>query len=110
MVTAAHLEKSVHFYKTDGVIKGWNLQHWSQAGNITLENQSSTMIVAIDGIYMIYAQLCYTLTSKTNGFEIKLINPGTSSSLSKTIAQCRSATTLLGNEVTCYTSVLQVRI
>lgn len=56
-------------------------------------------------------QLCYAATKENNSFEVRLINQGaTTSSESKVIAQCKTATTILGNEVTCYTSVAQVSL
>lgn len=109
MVTAAHLEKFVPLYLPGGIIKGWNL-HWSQTGNIKLEDNNSTLTVTSSGLFMIYAQLCYSRTESSSGFEIKLSNSGSAHSPSKTIAQCTAPTTNPGKKVTCYTSVLQVMI
>ena len=55
------------------------------------------------------SQLCYAVTRENNSFEVKVMSEGRSRSESKVIAQCSAGTSSLADEVTCYTSVVQVR-
>jgi hypothetical protein len=60
-------------------------------------------------MFINYSQLCYASTKENNSFELRLMNQGgTSSQQSKIIAQCSAGTSILDNDVTCFTSVAQV--
>lgn len=54
-------------------------------------------------------QLCYAATKDNNSYEVRVISQGATSSQSKIIAQCSAGTTILDNDITCYTSVAQVK-
>ena len=60
-------------------------------------------------IYISLTQLCYASTKENNSFEVRLMSQGINSQAhSKIIAQCSAGSSMLGNDVTCYTSIAQV--
>ncbi|XP_057369277.1 uncharacterized protein LOC130690287 isoform X1 [Daphnia carinata] len=110
-VTAIHLERNVSFSVTgsNGIINRWHPQ-WLPAGveSFQLEDHNSSLVIPSTGLYLIYAQLCYAATKDNNSYEVRVISQGADSSHSKIVAQCSAGTTILDNEITCYTSVVQI--
>ncbi|XP_032783322.1 uncharacterized protein LOC116921182 isoform X1 [Daphnia magna] len=110
-VTAIHLERNVTFSVTgsNGIINRWHPQ-WLPSGleSFELEDHNSSLVIPSTGLYLIYAQLCYAATKDNNSYEVRVINQGAASSHSKIIAQCSAGTTILDNDITCYTSVAQI--
>lgn len=111
---AVHLERDIVFTETggNGVVNYWRPQPWAGAGfafdDVHLEDRNSSLVVPKTGLYLVYAQLCYAVTRENNSFEVKVMSEGRSRSESKVIAQCSAGTSSLADEVTCYTSVVQV--
>lgn len=122
---------------SNGIIQRWHPQYWSPDNNslvvesLKLEDHNSSLVIPSTGLYLIYAQvvksyflsyfhmivtwtcygyfqLCYAATRDNNSYEVRVINQGANSSQSKIIAQCSAGTTILDNDITCYTSVAQV--
>ncbi|XP_057369279.1 uncharacterized protein LOC130690287 isoform X2 [Daphnia carinata] len=110
-ITAIHLERNVSFSVTgsNGIINRWHPQ-WLPAGveSFQLEDHNSSLVIPSTGLYLIYAQLCYAATKDNNSYEVRVISQGADSSHSKIVAQCSAGTTILDNEITCYTSVVQI--
>ncbi|XP_032783325.1 uncharacterized protein LOC116921182 isoform X2 [Daphnia magna] len=110
-ITAIHLERNVTFSVTgsNGIINRWHPQ-WLPSGleSFELEDHNSSLVIPSTGLYLIYAQLCYAATKDNNSYEVRVINQGAASSHSKIIAQCSAGTTILDNDITCYTSVAQI--
>lgn len=112
-ITAVHLERNVSFAVTgsSGIISRWHPQYWQPSftpDNIQLDDHNSSLVIQTTGLYFIYAQLCYASTKENNSFELRLMNQGGTNSQSKIIAQCSAGTSILDNDITCFTSVAQV--
>jgi len=108
------LERNVSYINTgtDGIIGRWAPHYWSEPEfyikDFKLEEDNSSFLVQSTGLYLIYAQLCYASTTDNNSFEVRLMSQGLSFKQSITIAQCSAGTSYLNNEVTCFTSIVQV--